>query len=127
MNIFASISYREYVIFYFVDRTYISCFADVLIISAILFYNGAFLASQEFFETRKNECIASGNLQIHSSVAKLKSYLYCLLIFNFLFLLITVWIFWPVEFFLLFLLNYKVSLYIDIGNSMLTLRVNEVF
>jgi len=85
-----------------------TCFADVLIISSILFCNGAFIASQEFFETKKNEYIASGNLQIYSSIAKLKSYLYGLLILNFLFIVMTVWLFYPVEFFFLFLLNYKV-------------------
>lgn len=112
MNIFANISYKEYLLFYFVDRTYITCFADVLIISSILFCNGAFLASQDFFETRKNECIASGNLQIQSSISKLKSYLYGFLIFNFFFIILSVWVFWPVEFFFLFLLNYRVlSLY----------------
>lgn len=94
--------------FYFVDRTYISCFADVLIIGSILFCDGAFLASQEFFETRKNECIASGNLQIQSSIAKLKSYLYGLIFFNVCFVLAAVWILWPIEFYFLFLLNYKV-------------------
>ena len=90
------------------DRTYITGFADVLIIGSILVCYGSFLASHEFFERYKNELIASENVNIHSSIVKLKSYLYGFIGFNFIFLNVLTIVFWPVELLLLFLLAYRV-------------------
>lgn len=108
MCICANISYKDYIILYFTDKTYISCFADVLIIGSILVCYGSFLASQEFFEKRKNELLASGNVHINFSIAKLKSYLCGFIILNLVLVILMLWVFWPVEYFLLFFLNYRV-------------------
>eukprot|EP01022_Parablepharisma_sp_SALTPOND_P010209 TRINITY_DN141_c1_g1_i1.p2 TRINITY_DN141_c1_g1~~TRINITY_DN141_c1_g1_i1.p2 ORF type:complete len:484 (+),score=14.65 TRINITY_DN141_c1_g1_i1:382-1833(+) len=110
MSMITCFPYKDYVIYYLMDKTYITCLADVLIIGSILACYGSFSASHYLFEQKKNEVIASGDLNIRSSIFKVKLYLVLSIVFNFLVVTTVLWIFWPVDFFLLFLLCYKVSL-----------------
>ncbi len=100
--------YKEYAIYYLLDKSYITCLADVLIIGSILACYGSFAASHQLFEQKKNELIASGDLNIRTSISKVKVYLWLNVATNFVIVASVLFVFWPVDSFLLFLLTYKV-------------------
>ncbi len=86
-----------------------TCLADVLIIAALFACCGAFIATHELFEVKKNEVFASGALNISGSMAKVKAYIMLSVTFNFAIVVLTIWTFWPVDGLFLYLLSYRVS------------------
>jgi len=99
---------KEYLVYYLMDSSYITCFADVLIIGAILATYGSFAASHHLFEQKKNELIASGDLNIRSSINNVRTYLWLIVIANLFVVVLVIFLFWPVDILLLVLLSYNV-------------------
>ncbi len=101
--------FRELVVIYVMDKGYVTCLADVLIVVGILACYGSFAAAHELFEAKKNEVLASGALSINVSMTKVKAYISLVLAFNVAVMVLVGWVFWPVDGFLLYLLSYKVG------------------
>lgn len=93
------------------DRSYITSIIDILLISAILVINSSFSVTHKLAQNRKEELLASHSVSFAEELTKVSRYLQYSLVINAIALYFISWLFWPLEFLLLFLLIYKVFYY----------------
>ncbi len=93
---------------YFLEPNYITSLVDLLIIASTLVLNSSFSVSHELAEARKNQVLASGAFNIKKNLIKVRNYLVISVLVNILSVWLILWIFFPLDVLLLFLLSYKV-------------------
>lgn len=89
------------------DKSYISSAVDLIIIASTLVLISSFSVTHELAERRKNEILDSGAFSIRQQIRRVQAYLVLSIWTNVAALCFTIWLFWPVESLLLFLLTYK--------------------
>lgn len=89
------------------DRNYITNIVDILIISGILVLNTSFSVSHKLAQDRKDNVLSNTSPNFYSELVKIYNYLTYSVILNILCFYFVLWLFWPLEFLLLFLLTYK--------------------
>lgn len=80
----------------------------MLIISAVLVFNSSFTVIHKLAHDRKDELLASNSPTFCYGLLKVYKYLLTALIMNMFSFCFVLWLFWPVDHLLLFLLTYKV-------------------
>ena len=93
---------------FLLDKDYIACLLDILIVSGILVVNSSFTAMHKLANNRREELLASYSSNIEKELCKVYTYLKISFVANIISLFVILWLFWPLEFLFLFLLSYKV-------------------
>ena len=109
VGLFSKFPYSYIAVVYIINKGYLSCTFDLLVLGILLLIYGSFSESHELVSLRMNQLLASGDVNIQSNVAKLRTYMTLSLVANGLVVILTLFLFWPAEQLLLFLLVFKVS------------------